>query len=90
MIADGIPKLYIFVGNRDQILCEVIALTYDEAYEKAVAKTGSELPFRPDFFIEKLDGDEETIKRETPRKHATVVVIKGARLLARLFSTNRT
>ena len=58
MIVNGTRKLYRFVDNRDQILCEVIALTYDEAYEKAAATVGSQLPLRPDFFIESLEGDE--------------------------------
>ena len=89
MIVNGIPKLYRFFDNRDRFLCEVIALTYDEAYEKAVAKAGSELPLRPDFFIEILKGDEQTNKRETSRKCAPVVAIKGTGLLARFFSKSR-
>lgn len=86
MTGSGFPKLYRFVGNDDRILCEVIAVTYDEAYEKAVAKAGSDMPLRADFFIETLEGYENVNTREPPRKRDLVAAIRGTGLLARFFS----
>lgn len=84
MTGSGLPKLYRFVDNDDRVLCEVIAVTYEEAYEKAVSNSGSKMPLKADFFIETLD--EKIKKREWPRKHTLVTAIMGTGLLAYLFS----
>jgi len=88
MANNGIPKRYRFVDNDDRTLCEVIAVTYDEAYEKAVAKAGNGMPFRADFFIETLERDERIVKRKKPRKHSLFTAIKGTSLLTYFFSKN--
>lgn len=52
-------RLYRFFDSRGRYICEVVALTYDEAYERAVAVAGSRLPFSPDFQIETLEEERE-------------------------------
>lgn len=86
MTGSGVPKLYRFVDNDDRVLCEVIAVTYEEACEKAVSNSGSKMPLKADFFIEMLAGNEQAIKRKRPRKHAFVAAIKGTGLFGHFFS----
>ena len=85
MTDSKLPKLYRFVDNSDRILCEIIAVTYEEA----VVKAGNELLLKADCFIEVLEGDEPARGRKARKKRAPFAAINGNGLLARLFSKNR-